>query len=51
MERVKRADDALNLIGLGGFASAYPKDYLAVCGSALVLQRALVVYPDLLSDG
>ena len=48
VEREKRADAALDLIGLGGFASAYPKELPGGMRQRVGLARALVVYPDLL---
>jgi NitT/TauT family transport system ATP-binding protein len=47
-ERERRADDALDLIGLGGFASAYPKELSGGMRQRVGLARALVVYPALL---
>ena len=48
VEREKRADDALDLIGLGGFSSAYPKELSGGMRQRVGLARALVVHPDLL---
>src|ERR1700677_1553008 len=48
VEREKRADDALDLIGLGGVASASPEGLSGGMRQRVGLARALVVYPDLL---
>jgi NitT/TauT family transport system ATP-binding protein len=47
-EREARAEEAIDLIGLGGYDTAFPKELSGGMRQRVGLARALVVHPDLL---